>query len=309
MTFPHRHLLDLHALSPKDIQAIFSLARTFQADPAVAQNRLQGKTLLNLFCEPSTRTRISFEMAIKRLGGSVINMSVDTSSFKKGETLFDTIKNLESLGVDGLIIRHANGGAPHFVAQHVGVPVINAGDGFHEHPTQGLLDAYSLLKHFKTETLDGKSVLIWGDIAHSRVARSNIWALQKMGATVSVGGPLTLMPSHIETLGVEVVIDLDSAIGRFDAINVLRMQYERQALGAVPSATEYRTFFGLTAGRLQKAKPEVVILHPGPINRGIELDSGVADGPQNIILDQVENGVWIRAAVLSSLFGKENAHV
>jgi len=263
---------------------------------------LSGQTILNLFFEPSTRTRVSFETAVKRLGGSSVALNLESSSVKKGETLFDTIKNLDAMGFDGIVVRHRHAGVPHFVDNTLGVPVINAGDGFNEHPSQGLLDVFTMIE--KQGTVTGKNVLILGDILHSRVARSNIWALKTLGANVFVAGPPTLIPAGIEHMGAIVVPDLAKAIPHMDFINVLRIQYERQDLGYFPTVREYRDRFGLTLDRLQHAKPTVNILHPGPINRGIEIDSDVADGPHNVILDQVANGVIVRMAILQQLLSK-----
>ncbi|MBT5855527.1 aspartate carbamoyltransferase catalytic subunit, partial [bacterium] len=248
------------------------------------------------FFEPSTRTRVSFEMAIRTMGATSLSIDVANSSLKKGESLYDMIKNLEAMGIDAIVIRHANGGAPKFVSDITNVPVINAGDGYHEHPTQGLLDIFTMIQ--QRDTVKGKKVLILGDVAHSRVAKSNIWGLTKLGAEVFVCGPPTLIPPGIADLGVTVVPCLDDIIPEVDFINVLRIQYERQEMAFFPSVREYRALYGLTKDRLDKAKKDVVVLHPGPINRGIELDSEVADGPHNVIIDQVTNGIAVRMAVL-----------
>lgn len=294
-----KDLLGLQYLTQDDIMLILNQAKSLKeviSRPNKQTPTLRGKTIVNLFCEPSTRTRSSFEMAIKLMGASALNLNVQTSAFVKGESLFDTVMNLQAMGIDGVIIRHSNGGAPHFIAKHLKVPVINAGDGYGEHPTQALLDMFTMLE--TTETLKNKHVLILGDIAHSRVARSNIWGLIKLGAKVYVSGPSTLMPMDIEKMGVKVVTHIDTIMPQLDFINVLRVQYERQDIGFFPSVREYRSLFGLTANRLKKAKPNLVIMHPGPINRGIEIDSEVADGPHNVILQQVTNGVAVRMAIL-----------
>jgi aspartate carbamoyltransferase catalytic subunit len=267
---------------------------------------LNGKTVFTLFYENSTRTRSSFEMAAKMLSATTGSISAASSSVKKGETLIDTVKNIEVMGIDAIVIRHSMAGAPHLIAKNLKASVINAGDGCNEHPTQGLLDIYTMLE--KKGTVEGKTVLIVGDIAHSRVARSNIWGLTKMGARVIVCGPPTLMPVGVEEMGAEVSADLDDAIGEADFVNVLRIQLERQEKGLFPSKEEYTRLFGIDAARMQKAKKDVVIMHPGPINRGVELSSEVADGPYNVILDQVKNGVAIRMAVLFLLLGGKNGH-
>lgn len=299
MTFDQHDLLGLQYLSRMEIETILDQAiplkdvldRDVKHTPA-----LRGKTVLNLFFEPSTRTRVSFEMAARALGASSIGIDVAQSSAKKGESLFDMIRNLEALGVDAIVIRHQNGGAPQFVADISDVPVINAGDGYHEHPTQGLLDIFTMIQ--ERGSVEGKNVLILGDIAHSRVAKSNIWGLTKLGANVFVCGPDTLIPPGIEELGATVIKDLDLAIPEMDFINVLRIQLERQDIGYFPSMREYRYLFGLTERRMEKAKNDVVVLHPGPMNRGVEIDSAVADGPKNVILDQVKNGIAVRMAVM-----------
>jgi aspartate carbamoyltransferase catalytic subunit len=303
-----KHLLGLRFLSQSQISRIVEQATAFKAvfDRTVKQvPTLRGKTFATLFLEPSTRTKTAFEMAIKLMGASSITVAAQGSSFKKGESLFDTVQNLEALGVDGVIIRHSHSGAPHFIAQHVQIPVINAGDGFNEHPTQGLLDLMTMMERLGPD-MSGKNVMILGDVAHSRVARSNIWALKKMGASVFVCGPRTLMPVGIESMGVTVLDHPTPHIPQMDVINVLRVQYERQEMAFFPSVREYRQLFGLTKEKLKKAKKNVLIMHPGPMNRGIEIDSDVAEGPNTVILDQVVNGVAIRMAVLYELIvGKQ----
>lgn len=300
-TFTHPHLIGLRHLSHSDIQFIFEQTKKIKNAPSKHIPTLEGKTFANLFFEPSTRTRLSFELAIKNLGASVIHISKETSSFTKGETLYDTIKNLEALGLDGLIIRHKHAGVPKFVADHINIPVLNAGDGYTEHPTQGLLDIFTIQEHLGS--VEGKHVVIVGDILHSRVARSNIWGLTTLGAKVTVCGPSTLIPQGIRKMGVNVVTHIDAIIEEADVINVLRVQYERQDIDFFPSIREFRSRFSLTKDRLKKAKKDLLILHPGPINRGIEIDSEIADGPNNVILNQVENGVLIRMAIINLLCG------
>jgi aspartate carbamoyltransferase catalytic subunit len=294
--------LGLRFLTKEEILLILEQARLIKGatdQPIQPLSILQGKTVVNLFFEPSTRTRTSFEMAIKLMGANPLNINVNTSSITKGESLFDTVQNLAAMGVDAIIVRHKHGGVPNFIAEHLKIPVINAGDGYCEHPTQGLLDLLTMLEHRKS--VENKNVLILGDIYHSRVARSNIWALTKLGAKVTVCGPATLIPAQIAQMGVRVSNNLDDIIADMDFINVLRIQYERQEDAFFPSVREYRALYCLTEERLKKAKSDVLVLHPGPMNRGIEIDSAVADGPKNVILQQVTNGVAIRMAVLQML--------
>jgi len=262
---------------------------------------LRGKTVINLFYEPSTRTRTSFEIAGKRLSADVINVSASASSVVKGESLKDTAMTLAAMAVDVIVIRHPASGAPHFLARHVPSSVINGGDGTHEHPTQALLDLYTIRQ--RKGTLAGLRVSIIGDIAHSRVARSNIFAMRTMGMDVRVCGPASLLPLEVESLGVRVGTDLDAAIGDADIIMVLRLQLERQETGLIPSLREYSQLYGLTLKRLEQAKPDVLIMHPGPINRGVEISPEVAEGPYSLILDQVANGVALRMALLYLLAG------
>jgi aspartate carbamoyltransferase catalytic subunit len=295
MATPKLDFLGIEPLSQTEIMGILRVATQMQ-DLNQHQQALAGKQVLTLFFEPSTRTKMSFETALGRLGASKSTLQLESSSVKKGETLFDTVQNLAAFGFDAMIVRHAHAGAPHFIANHVGASVINAGDGFHEHPTQALLDCFTIQE--KLGTVSKLNVLILGDILHSRVARSNIWTLLKLGARVFVAGPPTLIPTQIVDMGVTVIPHLDAAIPHMDVINCLRIQYERQDLGYFPSIREYRQHFGLTAKRLAQAKPTLTILHPGPMNRGIEIDSDVADGPHNVILDQVRNGVFVRMAIL-----------
>ena len=295
MATPKLDFLGIEPLSQTEIMGILRVATQMQ-DLNQHQQALAGKQVLTLFFEPSTRTKMSFETALGRLGASKSTLQLESSSVKKGETLFDTVQNLAAFGFDAMIVRHAHAGAPHFIANHVSASVINAGDGFHEHPTQALLDCFTIQE--KLGTVSQLNVLILGDILHSRVARSNIWTLLKLGARVFVAGPPTLIPTQIVDMGVTVIPHLDAAIPHMDVINCLRIQYERQDLGYFPSIREYRQHFGLTAKRLAQAKPTLTILHPGPMNRGIEIDSDVADGPHNVILDQVRNGVFVRMAIL-----------
>ncbi|MGE5412458.1 MAG: aspartate carbamoyltransferase catalytic subunit [Clostridiales bacterium] len=294
-----RHLLGLQGVPREDIQLILDTAVTFREvleRPIKRVPTLQGKTIVNLFFENSTRTRISFELAQKRLSADIVNFSTSTSSTKKGETFKDTVKNIEAMKVDMIVVRHASSGVPQYLTRISNANIINAGDGAHEHPTQGLLDMYSIREKFGK--IEGLKVCIVGDISHSRVALSNIFGLKTMGADVSVCGPATMIPRCIEKLGVKVVHSIDQAIEQNDVMNVLRIQLERQAGASFPSLREYHNYFGITSERLEKFNKNIVILHPGPINRGVELSSDVADGPFQIILDQVTNGVAVRMAVL-----------
>jgi aspartate carbamoyltransferase catalytic subunit len=303
-----KDLLGLEYLSRDEIELILELGKSFKEiseRPIKKVPTLRGKTVVNLFFEPSTRTAASFDLAAKRLSADTINVSSSSSSVIKGETLLDTARNIEAMKVDVLVIRHRAEGAPHFLASRLGASVINAGDGCHEHPTQGLLDMMTMLEH--CGQLDGLRVLIVGDVAHSRVARSNIWGLKRMGARVTVCAPLTLVPYGLESMGVDLVTGLDQAIVDKDVIMVLRIQLERQRSGLFPSLREYARTFGVNRERLKRAKEGLLIMHPGPINRGIELDPDVADGPYSLILDQVTNGVAVRMAVLYLLSGGEGA--
>ncbi|MBN3033502.1 MAG: aspartate carbamoyltransferase catalytic subunit [Candidatus Saganbacteria bacterium] len=299
-----KDLLGLKDLAVEEISLILETARSMKeviSRPIPKVPTLLGKHLVTLFYEPSTRTRTSFNLAAKVLSANVTNVALSSSSVSKGETLIDTVKNLEVMGTDCLIIRHGLGGAPHLAARHTRASIINAGDGFNEHPTQGLLDIFTMLD--KKKSVAGKKALIVGDIAHSRVARSNIWGLTKLGAHVTVVGPPTLIPAGIEQLGVKVSYDLDAELKDADFINMLRIQRERMAKSFFPSLEEYSELFGLNAERMRRAKKDVIVMHPGPINRGVELTSEVADGPYNVILDQVTNGVAVRAAILFLLLG------
>jgi aspartate carbamoyltransferase catalytic subunit len=299
MPLSSKHLLGLQGIPKEDIQLILDTAVTFREvldRPIKKVPTLQGKTMVNLFFENSTRTRISFELAQKRLSADTINFTTSSSSTKKGETLKDTVRNIEAMKVDMIIIRHASAGVPQFLTKISKANIINAGDGAHEHPTQGLLDMYSIREKFGH--IEGLKICIVGDIAHSRVAMSNIFGLKTMGAEVSVCGPATLIPRCIENLGIKVMHSIEEAIEQHDILNVLRIQLEREAGASFPSLREYHNYFGITKQRLDKYNKEIVIMHPGPINRGVELSSEVADGPYQIILDQVTNGVAVRMAVL-----------
>ncbi|MDP3704230.1 MAG: aspartate carbamoyltransferase catalytic subunit [Candidatus Omnitrophota bacterium] len=299
-----KDLLGLRELSAEEIRLILQTAESFREislRPIKKVPALRGKTVVNLFFESSTRTRTSFELAAKRLSADIVNISAQSSSLTKGETVLDTVRNLEALKVDVLVIRHAAAGVPHLVARHTAASVINAGDGAHEHPTQALLDLFTIQE--KKGRIEGLNVCILGDIAHSRVARSNIWGLTKLGALVTVCAPPTLLPVQIEQLGVRVSHEVNEAIRDADVIMLLRIQHERQDTKLIPSVREYRLRYGLDRERIRHAKPDVLIMHPGPINRGVELDSSVADGPYSVILDQVTNGLAVRMAVLYLVSG------
>lgn len=302
-----KHMLGIKYLSRDDIELIFSTADEFKevlSRPIKKVPSLRDTTVVNLFFENSTRTRISFELAEKRLSADIINFTSSASSIKKGETLIDTVRNILSMKVDMIVMRHAAAGAPVFLAKHVDASIINAGDGTHEHPTQALLDAFSIRDRLKT--LEGKKVAIIGDIRHSRVALSNILCLKKLGAEVMVAGPPTLIPNYIETLGVKVEYDVNAALQWCDVANLLRIQLERQEIQYFPSLREYAIFYGINKKMLDDLGKEILILHPGPINRGVEVTSEAADSEHSIILDQVENGVAIRMAVLFLLSGRKN---
>ena len=294
-----KDLLDLENLSKEEIELILQTAASFKEVSAREVKKvpaLRGKTVVNLFYEPSTRTRISFEVAAKRLSADVINIATETSSVRKGETLIDTGKNIEALKVDIIIMRHNYSGAAVMLARNLRASVVNAGDGWHEHPTQALLDMFTLRE--KMGRLEGLNVSIVGDIAHSRVARSNIWGLTKLGVRVTVCAPKILIPPSIEQMGVRVTHNIEEALAGADAVNVLRMQFERDKEKAFPSQLEYFKSFGITKERLESAKKDIIIMHPGPINRGIEMSSEVADGANSVILEQVTNGIAVRMAVL-----------
>ncbi len=300
--FPHRHLLGIDGLSAFDIVALLDMA-----DEAVELNRraekkrtvLSGRTQINLFFENSTRTQSSFEIAGKRLGADVVNMAVASSSIKKGETLLDTAATLNAMHPDLIVVRHHAAGAVHLLARKVDCAVINAGDGAHEHPTQALLDALTIRRH--KGRIEGLTVAICGDVLHSRVARSNIILLQQLGARVRVIGPSTLLPRGIERFGVEAYRDMRAGLKDVDIVMMLRLQLERMNGSFVPSVQEYFHFYGLDAEKLSWAKPDALVMHPGPMNRGVEIDSEVADGAQSLIRDQVEMGVAVRMAVLEAL--------
>ncbi|MEZ4983655.1 MAG: aspartate carbamoyltransferase catalytic subunit [Saprospiraceae bacterium] len=294
-----RHVLGIKYLTEADIQLIFTTADEFKEvinRPIKKVPSLRDITVANLFFENSTRTRISFELAEKRLSADTINFSASSSSVKKGETLLDTVNNILSMKVDMVVMRHPAPGAHHFLAKHIDANIVNAGDGTHEHPTQALLDAFSMREHLGD--LAGKHIAIIGDIVHSRVALSNIFCLQKLGAKVRVCGPPTLIPKHIQSLGVEVSHNLRDTLRWCDAVNILRIQLERQEMKYFPSLREYAQFFGVNSTLLQELDKPILIMHPGPINRGVEITSEVADSEHSIILQQVENGVAIRMAVL-----------
>ncbi|MFC1571828.1 aspartate carbamoyltransferase catalytic subunit [Candidatus Margulisiibacteriota bacterium] len=303
-----KDLLGLKDLSLEEIRLILRTARSMKevaARPIPKVPTLLGKHIITLFYENSTRTRTSFNMAAKILSANITNLAISSSSVAKGENLIDTVKNLEVMGCDAIIIRHGMAGAPHLAAKNMKASVINAGDGFNEHPTQALLDLFTMQE--KVKKLRGKKVVIVGDISHSRVARSNIWGLSKMGAKVTVVGPPTMMPKDIEAMKVRVSHDLDKEIPDADFLYMLRIQNERQEAGLYPSIEEYAKFYGLNSDRMKKAKQNVVVMHPGPINRGIEMTSEVADGPYNVILEQVTNGVAVRAALLFLLLGGKSS--
>ena len=299
-----KDLLGLEPLSAEQIKLILDTAEPFKEISERAIKKvptLRGSTIVNLFFENSTRTRISFEFAEKRLSADPVNVSSAGSSVSKGETLVDTARNLEAMRIDMVVIRHGSSGAAQFLAERIQSNVINAGDGMHEHPTQGLLDLLTLRDHYGD--LTGKRVCICGDVLHSRVARSNIWGLRKVGAEVAVCGPRSLLPNAIEELGVTVFDHIEDAIEWADALNILRLQIERMTGGYIPSLREYNRVFGVTRDRLARAPRDVLILHPGPMNRGVEIDSDVADGEHSVILDQVTNGIAVRMAVLYLLAG------
>jgi len=306
MQFRKKDLLGIKQLEPEEINLILETSKTFKeisTRPIKKVPTLRGRTVVHLFYEPSTRTRTSFEIAAKRLSADTFNISASTSSIVKGETLLDTARNLEAMNPDVIVLRHSAAGAPHLLARHVQASVINAGDGMHEHPTQALLDLLTIKD--KKGTISGQTVAIIGDIAHSRVARSNIWALTKMGARVLVAGPTTMIPHDLDKLGVEVFYRPEDVIPKADVIMMLRIQLERQGQMLLPSLREYARVFGLNEEKLSQAKPDVLIMHPGPINRGVEISPAVADGPYSVILDQVNNGVAVRMALLYLLIGGE----
>ena len=305
-TLTRKHLLGLDGMNAEEINLILDTAETFKEvseRPVKKVPAMRGQTVVNLFFEPSTRTRVSFELAEKRLSADTVNFSASTSSVKKGETLRDTAENIQAMKIDMIVIRHGAAGAPHFLAGLLDASVINAGDGAHEHPTQALLDILTLRERWGS--LDGRKVVIVGDITHSRVARSNIFGLITLGADVWVCGPPTMIPPQLEDLGVRIEPDLREAVAGADAINVLRIQLERQKVNLFPSLDEYARVFGINNDVLRYAKPECIVMHPGPMNRGIEISQDVADGDHAVILEQVTNGVAVRMAVLYLLSGGE----
>jgi len=306
MEFRRKDLLGIADLEPEEISLILDTASSFKeisTRPIKKVPTLRGKTVMTMFYEPSTRTRMSFEIAAKRLSADTLNLTVAASSAVKGETLADTAHNLEAMAPDVLIIRHPSSGAPHYLAQRLKCGVVNAGDGIHEHPTQALLDLLTVRE--AKGTLSGLKVAIIGDIAHSRVARSNIYAFTKMGSQVTLAGPGTMLPPYLETLGATVTTSLVEAVTGADVIMMLRLQLERQGQMYLSTLREYSTFFGLAPKHLKLAKEDVIILHPGPLNRGVEISPEVADGPHSLILEQVTNGVAVRMAVLYFLIGGE----
>lgn len=308
MSFKRKHLLGIEELKKEEIELILEEAKSFSEISLREIKKvptLRGKTVINLFFEPSTRTRSSFEIAAKRLSADIINFSASTSSLLKGETLRDTVRNLEAMRSDIIVVRHPSSYAPHFIASFSKSSVINAGDGTHEHPTQALLDAFTILERKKK--IEGLKIVIVGDILHSRVARSNIFLLTKLGARVFLSGPPTLLPKEMERTGVVVEHDLDKAIEDADVIMMLRIQLERMTKNFFPSLREYRMLYSLDLKRLKKAKKDVIIMHPGPINRGIELSAEIADSEYSVILDQVANGIAVRMAVLYLLSGSSEA--
>lgn len=300
------HLVGIKDLSKERISQILETASSFKAvlkRDIKKVPALRGKTVVNLFFEPSTRTKTSFELAEKRLSTDVLNFSVPTSSVVKGESLYDTIKTIEAYGVDFVVIRHASSGVPHFIAEHVDASVLNAGDGTNEHPTQALLDAFSIIE--KKGRIEGLTIAIIGDIVHSRVAKSNIYLLSRFGARLRLIGPPPLVPD-MRDYGVEVFYDIEEGVRDADVVMMLRIQMERQSRGFFPSTREYFKYWGLTMGRLALAKKDAIVMHPGPMNRGIEISSEVADSPQSVILEQVTNGIAVRMAALYMLAGGES---
>ncbi len=306
-TWHHRHLLGLESLTAEEITLILDMAEFLQASTEGGRKKLdvlRGRTIANLFFENSTRTRNSFSLAAKRLGADTVEFSASGSSVSKGETFIDTAKTIEAMGVDAVVVRHATPGTPQLLARHLDCSVLNAGDGPHEHPTQGLLDILTIRQ--QRGSVEGLTVALVGDIAHSRTARSNIWGLQKLGAKVIVCGPATLVSRNWEQLGVEVAHSLDEILPRCDVLNLLRIQFERQATRPFPSVHEYALLYAMTKERMRKSKPDILIMAPGPINRGVELTPEVADGPHSVILKQVTNGIAIRMAALYLLLGRTN---
>ena len=306
MAFTHKHILGINELSRVDIETILDTAESFKEINTRDIKKvptLRGKTIVNLFFENSTRTRTSFEIAGKRLSADTVNISASASSVSKGETLEDTARNIEAMHPDIIVMRHSASGAPHYLAERLDCSVVNAGDGTHEHPSQALLDLFTMRQH--KGRIEGLKVAIVGDITHSRVVRSNLYALNKMGAEVRLCGPGTMIPPGIEKLGATVYTDMSEAIRGVDVVMMLRIQMERQGKSLIPSTREYAKFYGLNVNNVKLAKPDALVMHPGPINRGVELSTYVADGQQNVILDQVENGVAVRMALLYLVSGVE----
>ena len=308
MSFKHKHILGIEQMSSEDIELILDTADSFKEINSRDIKKvptLRGKTIINAFFEASTRTRLSFEIAGKRLSADTVNISGSTSSVVKGETLEDTARNIEAMAPDIIVIRHGHSGSPHYLAERVNCSIVNAGDGSHEHPSQALLDMMTMREH--KGRIEGLEVAIVGDITHSRVVRSNIYCLSRMGAKVRLCGPGTMLPPGIEMLGnVEVYTDMGEAIRDVDVVMMLRIQMERQSNIMLPSLREYARFYGLNPTNLKLAKPDAIVMHPGPMNRGVEISSVVADGVQNVILDQVENGVAVRMALLYLVSGVES---
>ncbi len=304
--FQHKHLLGMEQLSVEDILYVLSIARSFKeisARPIKKVPTLRGKTIINFFFEPSTRTRLSFEIAAKRMSADTFNISASTSSAQKGETLIDTARNLEAMSPDIIILRHPNSGSPLLLTQHVNAAIINAGDGTHEHPSQGLLDLMTVMEH--KGRIEGLTIAIIGDITHSRVAHSDIIGFVRLGAQVRVAGPATFMPPGIESLGAQVCATAAQAVAGADVVMALRIQQERQHDPLIPSLREYARFYGVNRKLLELAKKDVLVMHPGPINRGVEMSPDVADGTGSVILDQVANGVAVRMALLYLVMGGE----
>ncbi len=306
MKLRSRHLLGLEGMTAGEIKLILDTAESFREiidRPIKKVPTLRGITVLNLFYEPSTRTRISFELAEKRLSADTVSFTTSTSSVKKGESLRDTVQNIVALKIDMIVVRHSSSGVPYFLTQCTDCNIINAGDGRHEHPTQALLDMFTIRR--KYGKLDGLRVVLIGDVKHSRVVRSNIWGLKAMGASVAVCGPSTLMPYEVEKFGIDVYTNLEEAIDGADVVNIMRIQLERQQAGLFPSQREYTNLFGMTRERLRLLNKNYTIMHPGPMNRGVEISSDVADGESSLILEQVTNGQAVRMAVLYLLSGKK----
>jgi aspartate carbamoyltransferase catalytic subunit len=302
-----KDLLGLRELSKEEIENLLQTAASFKEVTTRQIKKvpaLRGKTIVNLFYEPSTRTRVSFEVAAKRLSADVINIATEYSSVRKSETLNDTGRNIEALKADIIVVRHNAAGAAAMLSRHLNISVVNAGDGWHEHPTQALLDIFTLGE--KKGKIKGLTVTIVGDIAHSRVARSNIWGLTKLGAKVIVCAPEILIPPEVEKMGVSIVSDIDEALSQSDAVNVLRMQFERDQLSAFPQKLEYFKKYGITQKRIEKTNKDILVMHPGPINRGVEISSQVADGSNSVILEQVTNGIAVRMAALYLVSGVKN---